>query len=532
MNVLPSADLDEEVIARKVLAERVKVFTERAFGGAFSSFLGTLLLAWIQAPVAGLTQSVAWFLCINVVEILIIVWGYQYRVAQPSDQEVPGWARRQIACALLLGLAWGSSVWFFWVDGQILFYVVNLTVLVTVTALTLTIVAPFASATLLFTAGILLPIVTQLAVTSNPLALQVGAGLVVLFLVQVRYAAIARQQLLAGLDTAARNAYLAERLRVGERQMLIAQQISGTGSWVYDLATQRIWASAEGLRIFGYPPTAGDFPIEEIEACIPERERVHQALLALINTGSVYDLEYAIHPADGSPARLVHSIARLERNEQDGTSLVLGFIQDITKSKELEEQVRQLAFYDSLTKLANRHLLNDRLGQTLVANQRNACFAALMFMDLDNFKPLNDTHGHAVGDLLLVEVANRLIQCVRKGDTVARFGGDEFVVVLNALDQDPAIAHAQAQWLAEKICSSLAEPYRLKIPHKDEADTVIEHHCSASIGVVVFMDHVANPDDLLKRADAAMYQAKQSGRNAVRFDADANLSNYRPVRAR
>ena len=188
--------------------------------------------------------------------------------------------------------------------------------------------------------------------------------------------------------------------------------------------------------------------------------------------------------------------------------------------------MRQLAFYDTLTKLANRHLLNDRLSQSVVANQRNACFGALMFMDLDNFKPLNDTYGHAVGDLLLVEVAHRLIQCVRKGDTVARFGGDEFVVVLNALDQNAAIAHSQAQWVAEKIRSSLAEPYRLTIARKDAVDTVIEHHCSASIGVVVFMDHVAHPDELRKWADAAMYQAKQSGRNAVRFYADHGAETH------
>lgn len=520
MDVLSSTDLDEELIARKVLAERVKVFTDRAVGGAYASFLGTLLLAWVEAPVVGLKQAIAWLLCINAVEILIIVWGYQYRLAQPPDEKVHRWAWRQIVCAPLLGLAWGSSVWFFWVDGQILFYLVNLTVLVAVTALTLTIVAPFASATLLFTAGILLPVLVHLAVVSNPLALQIAPGLPVLFLVQVRYAAIARQQLLSGLDTAARNACLAEKLRVGERQMLIAQEISGTGSWVYDLATERIWASAEGLRLFGYPAVARDFPIQEIEACIPERERVHQALLALIGKGSDYDLEYAITPADGSPTRLVHSIARLESNEQDGKSLVLGFIQDITKSKQLEEQVRELAFYDTLTKLANRHLLSDRLRQSVVANQRNACFGAVMFMDLDNFKPLNDTYGHAVGDMLLVEVANRLIQCVRKGDTVARFGGDEFVVVLNALDQDPAIAQSQAHAVAEKIRSRLAEPYRMKVTREDESETVVEHHCSASVGVVVFMDHVSHPEDLLKSADAAMYQAKQSGPNAIRFHAD------------
>jgi hypothetical protein len=234
MERLSKIDSDNESISRKVYAERVKVFTERAVGGAFASILGTLLLAWIEAPIAGLKQSIAWFCCINVVEVLIIVWGYQYRLVKPSEQEAPAWAMRQLVCAPLLGLAWGSSVWFFWVDGQMLFYIVNLTVLVTVTALTLTIVAPFASATILFTAGILLPILTQLIWVNNHLAPQITVGLVILFLVQVRYAAIARQQLLSGLDTAQRNAYMAEKLRVSEHQMLIAQQVGGTGSFAYD----------------------------------------------------------------------------------------------------------------------------------------------------------------------------------------------------------------------------------------------------------------------------------------------------------
>jgi diguanylate cyclase (GGDEF)-like protein len=136
---------------------------------------------------------------------------------------------------------------------------------------------------------------------------------------------------------------------------------------------------------------------------------------------------------------------------------------------------------------------------------------------LDNFKPLNDTHGHATGDMLLVEVANRLIKCVRKGDTVARVGGDEFVVMLNELDHDPVIAHAQARGVAEKICSSLAEPYTLPITRRDEKDSVVEHRCTASIGVAIFLNHEASPDEVLIWADTAMYKAKEAGGNTIRF---------------
>jgi diguanylate cyclase (GGDEF)-like protein len=140
-----------------------------------------------------------------------------------------------------------------------------------------------------------------------------------------------------------------------------------------------------------------------------------------------------------------------------------------------------------------------------------------MVLDLDNFKPLNDQHGHVVGDLLLVEVARRLIACVREVDTVARFGGDEFVVVLGDLDEDQIESQKQALLIAEKIRLALAAPYRLSITKENSRPATVEHHCSASIGVVIFVNHEAPLEDIMKWADAAMYQAKEAGRNAIQF---------------
>jgi diguanylate cyclase (GGDEF)-like protein len=176
-----------------------------------------------------------------------------------------------------------------------------------------------------------------------------------------------------------------------------------------------------------------------------------------------------------------------------------------------------LAFYDGLTHPPNRRLLNDRLSQTLLASKRSAFYGALMFMDLDNFKSLNDQHGHSAGDLLLVEVARRLKCCVREIDTVARFGGDEFVVVLGELNADPKESARQAAEVAEKIRASLAAPYRLVLDEGSLAGCVVEHRCSASIGVVLFLNHEASQSDLLKWADSAMYRAKDAGRDVIRF---------------
>ncbi|TRW89783.1 diguanylate cyclase [Candidatus Methylobacter oryzae] len=196
----------------------------------------------------------------------------------------------------------------------------------------------------------------------------------------------------------------------------------------------------------------------------------------------------------------------------------LGIIRNITERKQMEDQVRQLAFYDTLTNLPNRRLLNDRLRQAMINSKRKGHYAALMMLDLDNFKPLNDIHGHPVGDLLLIEVADRLKACVRETDTVARFGGDEFVVLLNDLSTEQTQSISQARIVAEKILNSLSAPYRLVINKTNKkTNNTVEHQCTASIGVVVFIKHDSDPDDLLKWADDAMYQAKDAGRNSVRF---------------
>ncbi len=190
---------------------------------------------------------------------------------------------------------------------------------------------------------------------------------------------------------------------------------------------------------------------------------------------------------------------------------------DITERKRAEEEIRTLAFHDALTKLPNRRLLNDRLSQTMATSKRSGCFGALMFLDLDNFKPLNDTHGHEVGDLLLRQVADRLKSCVREVDTVARFGGDEFVVVLSDLAASQSESRSRAQVVAEKIRVTLSKPYLLSVQRPGQADASVEHHCTVSIGVAMFVSQEPGLDNILKWADMAMYEAKEAGRNAVRF---------------
>lgn len=199
-------------------------------------------------------------------------------------------------------------------------------------------------------------------------------------------------------------------------------------------------------------------------------------------------------------------------------AVVRARVQTHLRLRQALHQVWELAFHDALTGLPNRRLLNDRLSQAMAVSQRSMCFGALIFLDLDNFKPLNDVHGHEIGDLLLVDAAQRLTACVREVDTVARFGGDEFVVLLTALVADRAEATERARLVAEKIRNTLAEPYQLSVPQGQGSEPLlVEHRCTASLGVTLFLGNAATTADVLKWADVAMYDAKEAGRDMICF---------------
>lgn len=203
-------------------------------------------------------------------------------------------------------------------------------------------------------------------------------------------------------------------------------------------------------------------------------------------------------------------------NAQGNVIGVLGIGHDITERQAAADEIEHLAFYDFLTDLPNRRLMHDRLRQALTNAARQGRYGALMLIDLDNFKLLNDTLGHAIGDQLLISVAARLRASIRAGDTVARMGGDEFVVILEGLDKHE-LAAVQVEHVAANVLASLAEPHSLKINGHDIG--LIEHlyQCTSSIGITLFKDQSVSEDDLMKRADTAMYQAKSAGRNTLRF---------------
>ena len=277
------------------------------------------------------------------------------------------------------------------------------------------------------------------------------------------------------------------------------------------------YASDAMLSIYGVSPEQVRVDASAVFAILhpDDHDRIVASIQASARDLTPWRQEYRVKLADGTVRWLFGD--SLPEREADGSTLWHGFITDITERKQMQDQVHHMAFYDTLTALPNRLLLSDRLRQSMATSKRSGLYQALMFLDLDNFKVLNDSHGHSAGDLLLVEVARRLKRCVREIDTVSRFGGDEFVVLLGNLKADKTEATALAARVAEKIHSSLAEPYFLSTNGEPEVNATIEHHCTASVGVAIFIGHEASLDDVIKWVDSAMYQAKDAGRNRVQL---------------
>ncbi len=196
------------------------------------------------------------------------------------------------------------------------------------------------------------------------------------------------------------------------------------------------------------------------------------------------------------------------KDQKQETTHYVAIFSDITERKKTEGEIHNLAFYDALTKLPNRRLFLDRLRTALVASARRNDYGAILFIDMDRFKTLNDTLGHDYGDLLLIEVGLRIKACVREMDTVARYGGDEFVVLIDALSHDKDDVTHRVALIAEKIREALVLPYKLK---------GYEHHSSPSIGISLYHGNEESLEMLIEHADMAMYQVKKTGRNAVRF---------------
>jgi diguanylate cyclase (GGDEF)-like protein len=321
---------------------------------------------------------------------------------------------------------------------------------------------------------------------------------------------------------------MVDDLRRSGESLESAQRIARLGNWEWDLGTGRVMWSEETARLIGFPHSDADPHFHDFLARVhaDDATRVVRALESALAGGSPFDLDHRVVGDDGN-VRHLHSQAEVTWDSKGQPVRLSGTVQDITDRKKAESQIRFLAFYDSLTGLPNRLQFREQLKKALAVARRKHWLVAVMFMDLDNFKRINDTAGHSAGDALLRAVAERLKEAIRATDllsrddlvqtlhgTVARLGGDEFIVLVPDLQR----AEDSAK-IASRILEAFHQPFQI------EGSEVF---ASTSMGISIFPQDGANAEELLKNADAALYHAKDTGRNNFQFYSPAlNDSAFR-----
>lgn len=331
-----------------------------------------------------------------------------------------------------------------------------------------------------------------------------------------------------------------------ERRLNKAQQLAKVGNWELDLVKGTMWGSEEAFRLYGLERKSPYLPLSVVQSlvCDEDRGKMDEALKALITKNAPYNVQFKIILNDGK-VLYMHSVAELEVNGQGEPLRVLGAIQDITvrvlhenelrerneelstlyeeltaseeelkdnflrlslsteENKKQQEKLEHMAYHDVLTNLPNRTLFMDRLTSSLCMSGRTGRRTAVIFMDIDNFKDVNDTLGHNIGDKLLKVISGRLSQHIRKCETLARLGGDEFAVLIQNIGSKHEIHE-----FCDRIRERLAEPF--------EFDGYL-FHINASIGISLYPEDGSTAEELLKNADTAMYCAKNLGKNNVQF---------------
>lgn len=295
-----------------------------------------------------------------------------------------------------------------------------------------------------------------------------------------------------------------QALARSEARLAEAQRIARLGHWEWNIADNTLWWSDEVYNIFGRRKGHYLPDYESFLTCLhPEdRARVESAVQNALATGADYRLDHRIL-LPGGGVRHVHEQARCVRGEDGAVARMVGTVQDVTERKETEARLAYLAHHDPLTALPNRLLLRDRISQAIAHGRRHGRLVAVLFLDLDRFKRINDSLGHDVGDRLLQTIAERLRGTVRDDDTVARLGGDEFAIALTDVAEPDDVAK-----LARKLLTAINQPIFLRGR---------KYHTTTSIGISLFPHDGGDVETLLKNADTAMYEAKKAGRNDYRF---------------
>ena len=303
-------------------------------------------------------------------------------------------------------------------------------------------------------------------------------------------------------------ARLSDAVQAGKERLRNVMDATGDGIWDWDLATNLVSHNLAWCSMLGLEENLLEHPLAFFADLIHPEDftQVQELLTKSIDENTAYHSEHRLRHANGDYVWVEDRGRVVKRDDRGRAVHMVGCIKNINQRKIDELIIQKLAFYDTLTELPNRRLFLDRTEQAMIRSKRSHQIGALLFIDLDRFKLLNDTHGHAVGDALLIQVGTRLKDIVRQQDTVARIGGDEFVVVIESLSKDKREALAKAEDVGNRILKSLNAPFNLG---------ELNYLSTSSIGLTLFTESNKTIDEVLMYADHAMYEAKKSGRNGL-----------------
>jgi len=519
----PSASLDDEVKQQQT----VLLFRNVGVAITVNIVNATLLIAVNIAAGASAIIAVLWWLAVVAINLARYALSRRYAAAGAGLAAAFAWRDRYMAATGLSAALWGLGGAFFISQGGDATMLFTALVLAGMIAGAIPILAPVPLAFLIFAITVLTPVIFVVFLQATTL-LHWSLGLMTLLflattLVSARYLqdtlrvsirlSLEQRELARRLDSARNTAEAAlhqnqktkATLAASEERYRLILQHLPTGVLHYDndfIVTYCNDQLARIMRVSRRQILGTDMKTLKDQRLVPALEA------ALLGEQGVYEGDYI---ATGSTAHLTISISCAPVRGSDGEIAGgIAIIEDITDRRRAEDEIRRLAFYDTLTHLPNRRLLMERLEQALILGERRGQIAALLILDLDHFKNINDTRGHDVGDQLLIEVAQRITDVLREEDTVSRLGGDEYVILLENLGSTERRARARAEAVVDKIRSALGRPHQL-------IGTDAEYFNSTSIGLTLFEGHGHTADDLLKQADVALYQAKDEGRNTVRF---------------
>ncbi|GAB6070169.1 hypothetical protein JCM30760_12660 [Thiomicrorhabdus hydrogeniphila] len=302
------------------------------------------------------------------------------------------------------------------------------------------------------------------------------------------------------------------RAEENEKRLNYVLEATQEGIWDWNIETNEVFHNAYWGKLAGIQNTI--FHFDEFFDCVhpDDKKKVKEALNQALKDRLSYNVRFRLVHPDGNVIWIQDRGKVVETNLQNEPIRMVGSAYDVTKEVENTEKIKQLAFFDALTGLPNRRSLQDRLFDVITEHANHKMFGSLLFLDLDNFKMINDTHSHYMGDVLLLEVAKRIEKQLDSDDMVARFGGDEFIIILNNLSMDSETASFKALEIAQSIKQAISESIMLT---NEKLAVTIEYEVATSIGVVMFPLDYDNSDELLKLADLALYKAKDTGRNNV-----------------